>query len=444
MSLDDLDPRQSMERANFHMDNAWKTKDNKLALVLSKDAESTLSHARGSAKRALSHSHNEDLRADIAAAYHRLSELQGHLKLVDKANASSVKAGKWGWCGQSTSNTADTITPLIPPIQPMVDGGSTVSTIDNDTRSPTRKFKLPDPYGHLENTPQLAYCLSLLKDPRHPKTLESYESKWAEATKGTNEQLRLERLAKDVIREFVRDELKNAKAIAEVICLVPVLDKEDVRDLMKRFLIGIEQSGMLDTQQLEGLDRVLQSASPEYLDADDLTKALSLLDKRLKNTHPQSNHVDQLSMKVSNVMDVMANAQVDCLTPQPESTVDVETPFEGLTTSGDTKKQCSFQTRRDEEASSRPLTIAMPQLESSSLLNKAQNRPDVEHTLGLLREKRKKARGNAVYIQPQAKADVQDSKEAGFPLMEKVREFMKNHQQRVFLLMGDSGAGKST
>jgi predicted NACHT family NTPase len=51
--------------------------------------------------------------------------------------------------------------------------------------------------------------------------------------------------------------------------------------------------------------------------------------------------------------------------------------------------------------------------------------------------------GNAVYILPQAKAGLQASDESRFQLLEKVKEFM-NSEQKVFLLLGDPGAGKST
>ncbi|KAF9358855.1 hypothetical protein BGX34_008689 [Mortierella sp. NVP85] len=291
------------------MDNAWKTKDNKLALALCEDAESALSHVRRSAKWAPKYSHNENLRTDIAAACHRLSELQGHLKLLDKAQASYKKAENWG-----TLKTVDAIpsgTLLIPSIQPMADDSSTISIIDNNTRSPTRKFKLPDPFGCLEDTPQLAYCLGLLKTTQIPETLEQDAFKWLQATKGTNEQLRLKQLAKDVIREFVRDELKDAKVVAEVIYLAPVLDKEDFRNLMRQFFIVIEHSEMLDFHQLEGLARVIQSASPEYLDTDDLVKVLSLLNTHLKKTHRQSSdHMFKLTLAVSNVLDAMADTKV--------------------------------------------------------------------------------------------------------------------------------------
>ena len=51
--------------------------------------------------------------------------------------------------------------------------------------------------------------------------------------------------------------------------------------------------------------------------------------------------------------------------------------------------------------------------------------------------------GSAVYIPPQAKAGLQVSDESRFQLMEKVKEFL-NSEQKVFLILGDPGAGKST
>jgi len=51
--------------------------------------------------------------------------------------------------------------------------------------------------------------------------------------------------------------------------------------------------------------------------------------------------------------------------------------------------------------------------------------------------------GNIVYIPPQAKASLQASDESRFQLLEKVKDFL-NSEQKVFLLLGDPGAGKST
>jgi len=90
-----------------------------------------------------------------------------------------------------------------------------------------------------------------------------------------------------------------------------------------------------------------------------------------------------------------------------------------------------------------PLRIASPMIASPSLIDRAQNRPDVEGHLRQLRKQHLMEQGSAVYIPPQAKAGLQVSDESRFQLMEKVKEFL-NSEQKVFLLLGDPGAGKST
>jgi len=89
------------------------------------------------------------------------------------------------------------------------------------------------------------------------------------------------------------------------------------------------------------------------------------------------------------------------------------------------------------------MKVALFELEPSSLLDRVQNRPDVDGTLRLLKKQRMKARGNAVYIPPLAKPSFHSLDDLQFLLMEKVKEFLGS-DQKVFLLLGDSGAGKST
>ncbi|KAF9920799.1 hypothetical protein BGZ65_010918, partial [Modicella reniformis] len=114
-----------------------------------------------------------------------------------------------------------------------------------------------------------------------------------------------------------------------------------------------------------------------------------------------------------------------------------------LKSSSDTKDQDLTQESVEKDSISYPLKVALPTLGSPSLLDRVQNKPDVEGNMRQLRKQRIKERGDAVYIQPQAKAGLQASDETRFPLMEKVKEFL-NSNQKVFLLLGDSGAGKST
>ncbi|KAF9348522.1 hypothetical protein BGX34_002428 [Mortierella sp. NVP85] len=120
-----------------------------------------------------------------------------------------------------------------------------------------------------------------------------------------------------------------------------------------------------------------------------------------------------------------------------------ETQLQELQINGDAVKQALYLECREKGHGSQPLLIALPAMGTPSLLDRAQEKTDVEGSLRQLRRQRLKERGNAVYIQPQAKASLQARDESRFPLMEKVDEFLKG-DQKVFLLLGDSGAGKST
>ena len=120
-----------------------------------------------------------------------------------------------------------------------------------------------------------------------------------------------------------------------------------------------------------------------------------------------------------------------------------ESILKDLATNGDAKRQALYRTCQGKGATSFTLKVALPELASPSLLDRVQNRPDVDGTLRLLRKQRTKARGNNVYIPPQAKPSLNSLEDSQFPLMGKVNEFLES-DHKVFLLLGDSGAGKST
>jgi len=178
---------------------------------------------------------------------------------------------------------------------------------------PTIHVKLPEPDERLDNTPQLVCCLGLLKVAQNPHTkLEPIALKWTQAVeKDTDEQERLHGIATDLIRAFKREEIKDAKVVAEVVCLAPILDKDAFHDLLREFYSGIDRSGLLDFQQLEGLAQLIQGADQGYLSADDLAKILGLFSTRLMDTHQQSSqHMHQLTLAVSHVLDAMADTKV--------------------------------------------------------------------------------------------------------------------------------------
>jgi hypothetical protein len=184
----------------------------------------------------------------------------------------------------------------------------------DDILLPTIDFKLlPEPEGRLNSTRQLVCCLGLLQDYRSTDdALDVSARNWLQAfEKDADEQERLHTMATEVIRAFKRNEIKDAKAVAEVVCLAPVLNKDSFHDLLREFYSGVDQSGLLNFYQLEGLAQLIQDADPGHLSADDLVKILELVSTRLRNTHQQStHHMHRLTLAVSHVLDAMAETKV--------------------------------------------------------------------------------------------------------------------------------------
>ena len=182
-----------------------------------------------------------------------------------------------------------------------------------DVRPAAVEYKLPEPDERLSGTSQLAYCLYLLNVYRPSDgILEPTVQNWLQATKkDSDEQERLQTMATEVIRVFKRDEIKDAKTVAEVMYLAPVLNKEAFQELLGDFYSGIEHSSLHKFHHLEGLAQLIQNAGPGHLSADDLVKILGLLSRRLQETHEQSSkHIHQLTLAVSCVLDAMADANV--------------------------------------------------------------------------------------------------------------------------------------
>jgi WD40 repeat protein len=84
-----------------------------------------------------------------------------------------------------------------------------------------------------------------------------------------------------------------------------------------------------------------------------------------------------------------------------------------------------------------PLPITSP------LLAQVQEIPKIEYDLHILRLLKIAEYKQAVYIAPMAKPSLQAPDDTLFPLMEKVKDFLAGDSQ-VMLILGDSGAGKST
>ncbi|KAF9148066.1 hypothetical protein BG015_010229 [Linnemannia schmuckeri] len=96
----------------------------------------------------------------------------------------------------------------------------------------------------------------------------------------------------------------------------------------------------------------------------------------------------------------------------------------------------------DDSAEPYPLITRLPTPGSSPLLAKALKAPSLEYDLHRVMSQRLEAYQQATYISPYAKANLTASDER-FPLMDKVMEFLRSDRQ-VFLILGDSGSGKTT
>jgi len=156
-------------------------------------------------------------------------------------------------------------------------------------------------------------CLGLLKAAQTPDIIfKPIAIEWLQRVqKDKDEKERLDGIALDIIRAFKKEKIKDAKAVAEVVCLAPVLNKDAFHDILREFYSGIEHSGPLNIPQLEGLAQLIQDADLGHLSADDLVKILGLLSTRLTDTHQQSSeHMYQLTMTVSHVLDAMADTKV--------------------------------------------------------------------------------------------------------------------------------------
>ncbi|KAI8345545.1 hypothetical protein B0O80DRAFT_431592 [Mortierella sp. GBAus27b] len=327
-----LSPVQSLRLAKAYLECASKEQDMDVTLVLCHDTEVSLSQAKRSAKN----TDHQTLRSEIANAYADLGHLLHNRGRLSEAKASYSRAEKLGVTVKNPGQPAQHSRPnsiisalsvvntavLVPSVSPItvtqqiqhLDIATVpANIIFENLRPPSLEFKLPEPDEHLINTPQLAGCLGILQATRSPgDILDPDVRKWLQSIrKDEDEQDRLKVMATDIIRAFKRDELKDAKAVAEVVYLAPVLDKDAFRDLLNTFYVGIGQSGLLDFHQLDGIAYLIQGADNGHLEADDLVKILGLLRTRLTETHRQSpEHIYRLTITVSHVLDAMADTKV--------------------------------------------------------------------------------------------------------------------------------------
>ncbi|KAF9351068.1 hypothetical protein BGX34_000836 [Mortierella sp. NVP85] len=331
-----LSPQQALKLAIVYLENACHADDTNIALVLCHDTEVSLYQAKKAVKRV----EDQYVIKEIATAYIDLGNLLERRGHGNEAKVSYKKAGKLGMNVQDQGQLTKTSRPssimgsfkgTSPLAVDSQDSGlirslpwrrlkphRNIVTIPvhifaEDVRPPVIEYKLPGADERLSNTLQLAGCLYLLQPNRSPDDiLEPAAYNWLQAiNKDPDEQARLRTMATEVIRAYKRDEIKDANVVTEVVCLASVLNKDAFQDLLSEFYTGIDHSGLLRFHQLDGLAKLIQSGDQGHLSSDDLVKILGLLSDRLRNTHQQSSeHMHQLTLAVSHVLDAMADTKV--------------------------------------------------------------------------------------------------------------------------------------
>ncbi|CAO3574811.1 unnamed protein product [Mortierella alpina] len=361
-----LPPQRELELVNIYLEQgrtASKDGKHEIALVLCEEAEASLSKMKKGVKAAEAVQDVADLRHGIACAFYELSQLLTELKRRERANESFRRAQEWGYtevekssiptlqslkaagtvttplqsiASASTADptlitTASTSQAQLPPKGPdpavNQSGICRSATLDvekavvgdfftQDKTPPVIEYKLPEPDERLANTHQLVYCLGLLRAPPSPDDPHQDTAlHWVKATRiNEDEQERLNTLTTNLVRVFIRDELKGPTAITEVACIGPFLNMTDFRCLLELFIGSIEKSTLLDIHSLDGLAKLVQGANEGYLEAADLVKILEVLNARLQTTHQQTqSYVYQLMLAVSRVLDAMADCKIEGL-----------------------------------------------------------------------------------------------------------------------------------
>ncbi|KAG0269192.1 hypothetical protein BGZ95_002163, partial [Linnemannia exigua] len=145
-----------------------------------------------------------------------------------------------------------------------------------------------DHRGRIESTQQLAFCASLMpKDPLLPivesGTTEVSVSNDAERTwlSAMQENLlaraHIRWLLSQLVAEFVKISSPESSVISEIVILGPALCRADYRILVSFFIERFEQTPLLNIDLLGGMVQVVQSASPGFLEDDDLIRILESL-----------------------------------------------------------------------------------------------------------------------------------------------------------------------
>ncbi|KAF9994101.1 hypothetical protein BGZ80_007920, partial [Entomortierella chlamydospora] len=221
-----------VDLADEYIENARNAGTSTRAILLYRSAEAMIKDAENVV--AIKRLGGQTIHDDIARTYHRHGKLLEELGQHSKAQKSYSEAERWGYIHVASqhahiSQLANSNTPILGP-------GLTQQVIfTKDVTPPTVKLILPEIGGRITSTLQLAYCISLLHSSLvSNEGLNETEYDWTQAmVNNPDEQARLHAMATDIIRAFVRDELKRPDIVMEATNLAAVLEHNEFRKLLQ-------------------------------------------------------------------------------------------------------------------------------------------------------------------------------------------------------------------
>ncbi|KAF9913046.1 hypothetical protein EC991_005914 [Linnemannia zychae] len=191
---------------------------------------------------------------------------------------------------------------------------------------------LPAPGGRFESTTQLALCSNLLR--RHLATVSSKTP--ASATPLLTAMIKpldsvelelilpffedkdeldyILSMTKDVVELFMTDSFWKPETLAEVLMLIPGLDRVTYRQWLGFLLTKFADAPLVEFELLQALVQTVECAAPGCLDADDLGKITAIIRISLENTHNDTtDKMYRAALALSRLLDVMVDGKVEKL-----------------------------------------------------------------------------------------------------------------------------------
>ncbi|KAG0358619.1 hypothetical protein BGX24_005934, partial [Mortierella sp. AD032] len=213
----------------------------------------------------------------------------------------------------------------VPAMQVQADSVSLASfpqdIFPKNLRPATLRTPLPKPRARIEQTTQLVYCYQLLSigqisspasdaDGFGVIPLDEAQQEWVQLL-DPMELDHLGRIIEKLVRAFIEGDFKDSTAIAEMVLLGPILERELYRSVLSCFISQFEQTKLLHVTLLQGLVQLVECAFRGYLVDGDLIMIASVISKELSLTHNgTSDHVLLLTQALVRVLDVMVAGNV--------------------------------------------------------------------------------------------------------------------------------------